>query len=236
MVSVKEGRVEGRGRDESIRTEHVGGGGAGETGRGEACWWVGEARSPLRQEGQFQPMVEQAAQILRKLARVREEQEKFTHLEQVKHFSEYTYLPRESTWSRGNVGGPEVDAIDKSQVVVGEPWGRGWSGCRRCNGGTGLSGGSSLTLEAALRAKPTHCSASCTDCAKVSTGKGGAEEVHLIEASRTLKGVSAQFEVTDGAGVPEARMVTDWARVRMDIATNKEQSKDKETSKKGPVN
>ena len=28
------------------------------------------------------------------------------------------YLPRESTWSRGNVGGPEVDAVDKSQVVV----------------------------------------------------------------------------------------------------------------------
>ena len=33
-------------------------------------------------------MVEPAAQILRKLARVREEQEKCTHLKQVEHFSE----------------------------------------------------------------------------------------------------------------------------------------------------
>ena len=66
----------------------VGGGGAEETGRGDTCWCVGEARSPLRQAGQFQPMVEPTAQILRKLARVREEQEKCTHLEQVEHFSE----------------------------------------------------------------------------------------------------------------------------------------------------
>ena len=62
--------------------------GTGETGREEACWWVVEARSPLRQTGQFQPMVEPVAQILRKLARVREEQEKCTHFEQVEHFSE----------------------------------------------------------------------------------------------------------------------------------------------------
>ena len=48
---------------------------------------VGEARSPLRQAGQFQRMVEPAAQILRQLARVREKQ-KCTHLEQVEHFSE----------------------------------------------------------------------------------------------------------------------------------------------------
>ena len=34
----------------------MGGGGAGKTGQGDACWWVGEARSPLRQAGQFQPM------------------------------------------------------------------------------------------------------------------------------------------------------------------------------------
>ena len=33
-------------------------------------------------------MVEPAAQILRKLTRVREEQEKCTHLEHVEHFSE----------------------------------------------------------------------------------------------------------------------------------------------------
>ena len=65
-----------------------GGGGTGETRWGDACWWVGETRYPLRQAGQFQPMVEPAAQILQKLARVREEQEKCTHLEQVEHFSE----------------------------------------------------------------------------------------------------------------------------------------------------
>ena len=29
------------------------------------------------------------------------------------------YLPRESKWSKGNVGGPEVDVSDKSQAVVG---------------------------------------------------------------------------------------------------------------------
>ena len=56
---------EGRGRDESIRSEQasgvgVGGGKAGETRRGDAGRWVGEARSPLRQAGQFQPMGEPA--------------------------------------------------------------------------------------------------------------------------------------------------------------------------------
>ena len=60
--------------------------------------------------------------------------------------------------------------------------------------------------------------------------------MHPLEASRTLKGVSAHFKVTDGPGVPGASMVNDGARVRMDIATNKEQSQDKETSKGGPVN
>ena len=64
------------------------------------------------------------------------------------------YLPRESTWSRGNVEGPEVEVVDKSQVVVGEPWGRGWRGRRRRNGGNGLSGGASLTLGAA---NPLQC-------------------------------------------------------------------------------
>ena len=133
------------------------------------------------------------------------------------------------------MGGPEVDAVDKSQMVMEEPWGSGWRGRRR-NREAGLSGGASLTLGSARQATPTHCSASCSDCTKVSTGKGGAEEVHPLEASRTLKGVSAHIEVTDGAGVPGARMVIDGAWVRMDIATNKEQSQDKETLKEGPVN
>ena len=57
-------------------------------------------------------------------------------------------------------------------------------------------------------------------------GKEGAEEVHPLEASSTLNGVSAHIEVTDGAGAPGARVVTDGAWVWMDIATNKEQSQD----------
>ena len=74
---LRRGGCEGRGRDESIRSEQasgvgVGGGRAGETRGGDAGRWVGETRSPLRQAGQFQPMGEPAAQILRKPARVRE--------------------------------------------------------------------------------------------------------------------------------------------------------------------
>ena len=120
---------------------------------------------------------------------------------------------------------PRRTWLKKARWWWGNP-GEGWRGSRRRNGETGLCGGASLTLGAAHWATPTHCSASCTDCAKVSTGKVGAEEVHPLEANRTLKGVSAHIKVTDGAGVPGARMVTDGARVRMDIATNKEQSQD----------
>ena len=97
---LRRGGCEGRGRDESIRSEQasgvgVGGGRAGETRRGDAGRWVGETRSPLRQAGQFQPMGEPAAQILQKPARVREEQEKCTHLEQVEHFKESLPTSRE---------------------------------------------------------------------------------------------------------------------------------------------
>ena len=97
---LRRGGCEGRGRDESMRSEQgsgggVSGGGAGEKGQGDAGRWVGEARSPLRQAGQFQPMGEPAAQILQKPARVREEQEKCTHLEQVEHFKESLPTSRE---------------------------------------------------------------------------------------------------------------------------------------------
>ena len=95
---LRRGGCEGRGRDESMKSELASGrgvGGAGETGRGDAGQWVGEARSPLRQAGQFQPMGEPATQILRKSARVREEQEKCTHLEQVEHFKESLPTSRE---------------------------------------------------------------------------------------------------------------------------------------------
>ena len=60
--------------------------------------------------------------------------------------------------------------------------------------------------------------------------------MHPLEASRALKKVSAHVKVADGAGVPGVRMVADGARVRMDIATNKEQCQDKETPKGAPVN
>ena len=90
---------------------------------------MGEAKSPLRQAGQFQFMVEPAAQILRKLARVREKQEKCTHLEQNRWSTLVSpYLPHESTRSRGNVGGPAGHAVDKSQVVVGGTLGEGVEG------------------------------------------------------------------------------------------------------------
>ena len=82
-------------RSEQVSGGGVGVGGAGETGRGDAGWLVGEARSPLIQAGQFQPMGELAAQILRKSARVREEREKCTHLEQVEHFKESLPTSRE---------------------------------------------------------------------------------------------------------------------------------------------
>ena len=108
-------------------------------------------------------------------------------------------------------------------------------GRRRRNEETGLSGRASFALGVARWATPTNCSASCTDCAKVSTDKGGAKEVHPLEASRALKRVSAHIKETDGAGVPGVRMVADGARVKMDIATNKEQCQDKETPKGGPV-
>ena len=57
---LRRGGCEGRGRDESMRSEQasgggVGGGGAGETGQGDAGWWVGEAKFPLRQAGNSNP-------------------------------------------------------------------------------------------------------------------------------------------------------------------------------------
>ena len=60
--------------------------------------------------------------------------------------------------------------------------------------------------------------------------------MHPLEASRALKRVSAHVKVADGAGVPGVRMVADGARVRIDIATNKELCQDKETPKGGLVN
>ena len=110
-----------------------------------------------------------------------------------------------------------MDVSDKSQAG-----GRG-RGRRRRNKETGLSGGASFLLGMARWASPAHCSASCTDCAKISTGKKGAKEMHPLEASRALKRISAHIQMAHGARVPGVRMVADGAWVRVDIATNKEQ-------------
>ena len=134
------------------------------------------------------------------------------------------------------MGGREVEVIDKSQAVVGGTLGEGVEGRRRHNKETGLSGGASCVLGMARWASPADCSSSCTDCAKVSTGKAGAKEMHPLETSIALKRTSAHIQMADRAGVPGVRMVVDGAWVRMDIATNKEQCQDKETPKGGPVN
>ena len=84
-----------------------------------------------------------------------------------------------------------------------------------------MSRGASLTLgQHARQRQPTavHLHRLCES--QHSTGEGGAVEVYPLEASSTLKGVSTHIKVTDGAGVPGARIVTDGARVWMDIATN----------------
>ena len=39
-----------------------------------------------------------------------------------------SYLPYVSTRSRGNVEGLKGNVVDKSQMVVGEPWRRGVEG------------------------------------------------------------------------------------------------------------
>ena len=74
---------------------------------------------------------------------------------------------------------------------MGNPGGGGWRGRRRRNKETGLSGGVSCILRMARWASPVDCSASCTDCAKVSTGEGGAKKMHPLKASRALKRISA---------------------------------------------
>ena len=141
---LRRGGCEGRGRDESIRSEQasgvgVGGVRAGETMRGDAGRWVGEARSPLKQAGQFHPWGSRP----RRFCESQPESERSGR--SAPTWSRWStlknpYLPRESKWSKGNVGGPEVDVSDKSQAVVGETLGEGGRGRRRRNKETGLSG------------------------------------------------------------------------------------------------
>ena len=137
----RRGGCEGRGRDESPRSEQASGGGAGggragEKGRGDAGRRVGEARSPLRQAGQFQPMGEPAAQILQKSARVREEQEKRTHPEQAEHLKESSPTLRKQM-EQGQRGGPRG----------GRDWQKpGGSGGNPGGGGVGDAGGATRRL------------------------------------------------------------------------------------------
>ena len=89
---LRRGGCEGRGRDESTRSEHVGGG--CEWGRS----WRGRVGGRLLVDGRGKVPIETSRAIpthggasctdLWKLARVREEQEKCTHLKQAEHFSE----------------------------------------------------------------------------------------------------------------------------------------------------
>ena len=84
-----------------------------------------------------------------------------------------------------------MDVIGKSQAIVGGTLGEGVEGMQVRNKETGLSGGASCVLGMARWASPADCSASCTDCAKVSTGEGGAKKMHPLKASRALKRISA---------------------------------------------
>ena len=141
---LRRGGCEGRGRDESIRSEQangvgVGGGRAGETTRGDAGRWVGEARSPLRQAGAI-PTHGGAGHA--DFAKVSSSQRGAGEVPTWSRCStlKNPYVPRESKWSKGNVGGPEVDVSDKSQAVVGGTLGEGGRGHRWRNKETGLSG------------------------------------------------------------------------------------------------
>ena len=89
---------------------------------GDACWWVGEARSPLRQTGQSQPR--RFCESQPRSERSRRSAPTWSRWST----SKSPYLPRESKWSKGNVGGPEVDVIDRSQAIVGGTPGGGGVG------------------------------------------------------------------------------------------------------------
>ena len=185
---LRRGGCEGRRRDESIRSEQasgvgVGGGRAGVTRRGDAGRWVGEARSPLRQAGQFQPMGSRPRRFCKsqpESERSRRSAPTWSRWSTLKN----PYLPRESKWSKGNVGGPEVDVSDKNQAVVGEPWGRRR---RRRNKETGLSGEPVFFWGwHAGHRQPTAVPVAQI-VRKVSTGKKGAKEMHPFEGKQSIE-------------------------------------------------
>ena len=127
---LRRGGCEGRGRDESIRSEQasgvgVGGGRAGETRRGGSWPVGGRGKVPIKTSRAI-PTHEGAghadfAKSQPESERSRRSAPTWSRCSTLKN----PYLPRESKWSKGNVGGPEADVSDKSQAVVGGTLGRG---------------------------------------------------------------------------------------------------------------
>ena len=121
---LRRGGCEGRGRDESIRSEQasgvgVGGGRAGETRRG-GRWPVGGRDKVPVKTSRAIPTPWGSRQ--RRFCESQPESERSRR--SAPTWSRWStlknpYLHRESKWSKGNVRGPEVDVSDKSQVVVG---------------------------------------------------------------------------------------------------------------------
>ena len=95
---LRRGGCEGRGRDESIRSEQasgVGGGRAGETRRGGRWPVGGRDKVPIKTSRAIPTHGGAGRADFAKVSRVREEQEKCTHLEQVEHFKESLPTSRE---------------------------------------------------------------------------------------------------------------------------------------------
>ena len=124
---LRKGGCEGRGRDESIRSEQasgvgVGGGRAGKTRLG-GRWPVG-GRDKVSKQGNSNPWGSRPRRFCEsqlESERSRKSAPTWSRCSTLKN----PYLPRESKWSKGNVGGPEVDVSDKSQAVVGGTLGEG---------------------------------------------------------------------------------------------------------------
>ena len=120
---LRRGGCEGRGRDESIRSEQasgvgVGGGRAGETRRG-GRWPVGGRDKVPKKTSRAIPTHGGAGRA--DFAKVSPSQRGAEVHPLGSRWStlKNPYLHRESKWSKGNVGGPEVDVSDKSQAIVG---------------------------------------------------------------------------------------------------------------------
>ena len=120
---LRRGGCEGRGVDESMRSEHVDGG----CGWGRS-WRDGVGRRLLVGGRGKVPIETSRAIPIQSVSQPRRFCENQPESERSRRSAPTwnrwstlvsSYLPRESTWSRGNVGGPEVDVIDKSQAVAG---------------------------------------------------------------------------------------------------------------------